>query len=101
MTFGLLCPRCGGSDLTVRDSRPTGVGIRRRRICQAPECGQRFTTFEIIDPGGPVAIVPSGTGAGYVVRDLRDFLSGLRDTVVEAVTEALKVRPRLDEEEDR
>jgi len=40
------CPRCSGST-DVKDSRPRlDGGIRRRRVCA--DCGNRFTTFEVL-----------------------------------------------------
>ena len=45
----MKCPFCSCEDSKVIDSRPTDEGerIRRRRECNA--CGQRFTTYEIIE----------------------------------------------------
>lgn len=37
------CPECGSPSKRVVDSRPKGIGIRRRREC---EKGHRFTTHE-------------------------------------------------------
>ena len=44
----MRCPKCGGQDDKVLDSRAVHDGkvIRRRRECIA--CGHRFTTFEEI-----------------------------------------------------
>jgi len=44
----MRCPRCGGMDDKVVDSRAArnGQAIRRRRLCRA--CGYRFTTYEEI-----------------------------------------------------
>jgi hypothetical protein len=49
----MKCPRCKrptiGQVRSVIDSRPTTKNeIRRRRQC---ECGSRFTTYEVIEPG--------------------------------------------------
>lgn len=46
----MLCPACGAAETRVIDSRPaeSGVSIRRRRQCEA--CGQRFTTYERLEP---------------------------------------------------
>ena len=46
---GLNCPYCGHPDSRVVDSRETESkeAIRRRRECFA--CGQRFTTYEMIE----------------------------------------------------
>ena len=45
----MKCPFCGGFDSKVVDSRPTedGERIRRRRECIG--CGNRFTTFEVVE----------------------------------------------------
>lgn len=39
-----VCPECGGV-CGVIDSRTTGQGQRRRRLCKG--CGGRFTTIEM------------------------------------------------------
>ena len=38
------CPKCN-SKSTVKDSRPSSVGVRRRRACK--KCKYRWTTYEI------------------------------------------------------
>jgi hypothetical protein len=43
----MQCPACGSNETAVKDSRPNGVRIRRRRVC---ECGHRFTTHEMTVP---------------------------------------------------
>lgn len=45
----MKCPFCSNLDSKVIDSRPTdeGTKIRRRRECTS--CGQRFTTYEIVE----------------------------------------------------
>ena len=45
----MKCPFCSNLDSKVIDSRPTdeGTKIRRRRECT--NCGQRFTTYEIVE----------------------------------------------------
>lgn len=40
----IVCSECGGES-SVKDSRPAGVTIRRRRRCD--KCGLAWTTFEI------------------------------------------------------
>jgi len=42
------CPFCGHLDSKVIDSRDVNDGIRRRRQCL--QCGQRFTTYERLQP---------------------------------------------------
>jgi transcriptional repressor NrdR len=46
----MLCPSCGVADTKVIDSRPVegGRAIRRRRECEA--CGNRFTSYERVEP---------------------------------------------------
>lgn len=43
------CPRCGGPS-SVRETRKTDYGIRRRRFCEQRPCAARFTTAEVIIP---------------------------------------------------
>ena len=38
-----ICPLCGGKT-DIIDSRPTDMGVRRRRQCFV--CSKRFTTYE-------------------------------------------------------
>ena len=42
------CPYCGHSEDKVIDSREVNEGIRRRRQCLG--CGERFTTYERLQP---------------------------------------------------
>lgn len=39
------CPSCGGGS-SVKDSRPSGGGIRRRRVCLS--CSHRWSTWETV-----------------------------------------------------
>jgi hypothetical protein len=44
----VTCPRCG-SDTNVTETRAVGTSrTRRRRICSAADCPERFTTVEFI-----------------------------------------------------
>lgn len=40
----MKCPYCGSDKSRVIDTRESGEGIRRRRVCTS--CQQRFTTYE-------------------------------------------------------
>lgn len=40
----MKCPHCGHDGSRVIDTRNSGDGIRRRRVCK--QCNQRFTTYE-------------------------------------------------------
>ena len=44
----MKCPKCGGANAAVYDSRPSLGGIRRRRHC--PDCGHKFKSFETVVP---------------------------------------------------
>jgi transcriptional repressor NrdR len=52
----MRCPKCGGQDDKVIDSRASreGATIRRRRECAA--CGYRFTTYEEVERAGFVVL---------------------------------------------
>ena len=52
----MKCPVCNCYDSRVLDSRPIdeGVSIKRRREC--PNCGKRFTTYEVVDTV-PITVV--------------------------------------------
>ena len=45
----MRCPKCGGADVRVVDSRESRAGdeVRRRRVCG--RCGCRFTTRERVE----------------------------------------------------
>src|SRR5437764_14649165 len=56
----MRCPKCGGQDDKVIDSRASreGATIRRRRECI--KCGHRFTTYEEIERGGLIIVKRDG-----------------------------------------
>jgi transcriptional repressor NrdR len=56
----MRCPKCGGQEDKVVDSRASreGATIRRRRECI--QCGHRFTTYEEIERGGLVIVKRDG-----------------------------------------
>src|SRR5258706_3199974 len=56
----MRCPKCGGQDDKVIDSRASreGATIRRRRQCIG--CGYRFTTYEEVERGGLVVTKRDG-----------------------------------------
>lgn len=41
----MICPWCSSDNLYVKDSRPSGIGRRRRYCCG--NCGGRFSTMEL------------------------------------------------------
>jgi transcriptional repressor NrdR len=56
----MRCPKCGGPDDKVIDSRSSreGRAIRRRRVCL--QCGHRYTTYEQIERSELVVIKRDG-----------------------------------------
>ena len=56
----MRCPKCGGQDDKVIDSRASreGATIRRRRECIA--CGFRFTTYEEVEHEGLLVLKRDG-----------------------------------------
>jgi hypothetical protein len=72
---GLRCPTCNG-ETSVRDSRPSGNMVRRRRLCA--ECGHRFSTFEaFVEEHEPLL--------AYRAIRLRAQIDGLSDEQRETV----------------
>lgn len=59
------CPFCGTVDTKVVDSRVAndGMQVRRRREC--PSCGERFTTYEVIEMNMPRVIKRDGNRARF------------------------------------
>lgn len=41
----MICPICQSRNISIKDSRPTRLGRRRRYLCG--NCGGRFTTMEL------------------------------------------------------
>lgn len=56
----MRCPKCGGPDDKVIDSRSSreGRAIRRRRVCL--QCGHRYTTYEQIERSELVVVKRDG-----------------------------------------
>lgn len=69
----MRCPSCGHSESKVIDSRPNGdTEIRRRRQCLS--CGQRFTTYEILEAVPIVVIKKDGSRQFF---DRNKIMNGL------------------------
>lgn len=66
------CPRCGGPS-SVRETRKTDYGIRRRRFCEQRPCAARFTTAEVIIPEN-VRLDSHGRYHLVAVRDLESIV---------------------------
>lgn len=71
------CPNCHTRDNFVKDSRPSGKTIRRRRECP---CGHRFTTYEITE--AEIATMRAwrakAIAASLTLRELSDLSDQLR-----------------------
>lgn len=69
----MRCPKCGGGDTRVIDSRMQDVtnAIKRRRECRS--CGYRFTTFERCED--PIEVMKSD--GSYQAFDRNKLLVGL------------------------
>lgn len=67
------CPYCGHSEDKVIDSREVNEGIRRRRRCLG--CGQRFTTYERLQPASLFVIKKDERREEF---DREKLLSGIR-----------------------
>ena len=77
----MICPCKKRGETSVVDSRPTedGAVIRRRRLCV---CGQRFTTFEIIQYREIMVVKKNGRKSPFD-----------RDKLSKSIYIALKKRP--------
>jgi transcriptional repressor NrdR len=53
------CPKCGGEDSKVIESRDTGEAVRRRRECS--QCHHRYSTYERVEKINLAVIKRSGT----------------------------------------
>ncbi|MDO4427814.1 MAG: transcriptional regulator NrdR [Moraxella sp.] len=69
------CPFCNALDTKVTDSRLAAEGYQVRRRRQCTECGERFTTFEIIEVVMPRIIKSSGKIEPYDVAKLKRSIS--------------------------
>src|SRR6059058_6130393 len=71
----MRCPKCGGQDDKVIDSRASreGATIRRRRECL--KCGYRFTTYEEVERSGLAIVKRDGRREEFSKEKL---LSGIR-----------------------
>lgn len=67
----MKCPFCEHLDTRVINSRPAqgGDSIRRRREC--PKCGERFTTFEVIERAEKVVVKRDGKRVPFNSEQLR------------------------------
>lgn len=66
----MKCPFCGYEDSKVIDSRPADDGdrIRRRRECL--KCGERFTTYEVLERLPIVVVKKDGSREPFSAEKL-------------------------------
>lgn len=69
----MYCPYCNAVDTKVIDSRLAAHGAQVRRRRQCVSCGERFTTFEVVEVVMPASLNPTDvaslmTTKNYVVR---------------------------------
>lgn len=76
----MQCPFCGKEDTKIIDSRSSERKKRRRRECT--HCGERFTTFELVER--PMVMVIKKDGS---------FEPFDRDKLMRGVFNAIKKRP--------
>ncbi len=83
----MRCPKCGGQDDKVIDSRTSreGATIRRRRECL--KCGHRFTTYEEIEHTHLMVVKRDGR---------REVLN--RDKLMAGIQKAFEKRPISNEQ---
>ncbi|MBQ6633304.1 MAG: transcriptional repressor NrdR [Ruminococcus sp.] len=72
----MKCPFCNNEDTRVIDSRPSEGKKRRRREC--PQCGKRFTTYEVIEK--PQLMVYKRDGS-FEPFDRQKLIKGLQIAV--------------------
>jgi transcriptional repressor NrdR len=92
----MKCPYCHKNDSQVIDTRdlPDGEGIRRRRRCNA--CGQRFTTYERVQPVSLMIVKKDGRREEY---DRRKLLIGLQIACAKRPVSAATIEQILNEVE--
>ncbi|PIQ67641.1 transcriptional regulator NrdR [Candidatus Uhrbacteria bacterium CG_4_10_14_0_2_um_filter_41_7] len=80
----MFCPVCNHQSTRVVDSRlaPDGMSVRRRRECEKPRCGYRFSTMEESEVLDVSIVKRDGNRQGY-----------LRDKLVGGLKRALQKRP--------
>jgi transcriptional repressor NrdR len=92
----MKCPYCHKNDSQVIDTRdlPDGEGIRRRRRCNT--CGQRFTTYERVQPVSLMIVKKDGRREEY---DRRKLLTGLQIACAKRPVSAATIEQILNEVE--
>ena len=68
----MLCPFCSADSTQVIDTRPAQDAVRRRRECEG--CGERFTTYERVEPPRAFVVKRDGRRERF---DRQKLLRGL------------------------
>lgn len=71
----MYCPYCNEVDTKVIDSRIAAEGAQVRRRRQCTECGERFTTFEVVEVVMPRIIKTNGRIEPYDQSKLKRSIS--------------------------
>lgn len=69
------CPYCSKADTKVIDSRLAAEGSQVRRRRQCGSCGERFTTFEVVEVVMPRVIKSNGRSEPYDCQKLKRSVS--------------------------
>ncbi|MDO5651740.1 MAG: transcriptional regulator NrdR [Moraxella sp.] len=67
----MYCPYCNATDTRVIDSRLAAEGAQVRRRRQCASCGERFTTFEVMEVVMPRIVKSNGRNEPYDCHKLR------------------------------
>lgn len=89
----MRCPRCGGDETKVIDSRTQDASnaIKRRRECKA--CGYRFTTFERCED--PIEVIKTNGSTQPFDRD--KLLVGLMRATTKREIDASQLNALIDD----
>ena len=92
----MRCPFCGYGDTKVIDSRPSEGKKRRRREC--PQCGKRFTTYEIVEK--PILMVIKKNGS-FEQFDRSKLIAGIMSATKKRVISPETVNGIVDSIENK
>lgn len=90
------CPFCGYKKTEVIDSRQSDDKKRRRREC--PQCGKRYTTYEVVEK--PILMVIKKNG-GFEPFDRSKLIAGIMSATKKRVITPDKVNEIVDGIENR
>jgi len=88
---------CNGHTRVV-DSRPQGASLRRRRLCM--ECGNRFSTLEMVLEEAPRGPKPVAKKAPFVASEVAEKIKQKKLQARRGVEDMLIAREEADTFED-